>query len=155
MPYGGMPARKAPHFKGSKQRGQFGQQVMDFPLALTPELAECLRDVCREFLAADVSMNRLAGIRRYTSWTKSPYSQESSMELTSEDFISSPAGCGVPSRHRDRSGFPIEGPMMSEKSPRKSMSKKSGKSLKEKRADKKAKSGEHTVIETAFHAKKR
>jgi hypothetical protein len=65
------------------------------------------------------------------------------------------AGCGVPSRHRDRSGFPIEGPMMSDKSPRKSMSKKSGKSLKEKRADKKAKSSEHTVIETAFHAKKR
>jgi hypothetical protein len=51
--------------------------------------------------------------------------------------------------------FPIEGPMMSDKSPRKSMSMKSGKSLKEKRADKKAKSGEHTVIETAFHAKKR
>ena len=51
--------------------------------------------------------------------------------------------------------FPIEGPMMSDKSPRKSMSKKSGKSLKEKRADKKAKSSEHTVIETAFHAKKR
>ncbi|MCW2626924.1 MAG: hypothetical protein JWR48_3646 [Mycobacterium sp.] len=45
--------------------------------------------------------------------------------------------------------------MMSDKSPRKSMSKKSGKSLKEKRADKKAKSSEHTVIETAFHAKKR
>jgi hypothetical protein len=50
---------------------------------------------------------------------------------------------------------PIEAPMMSDKSPRKSMSKKSGKSLKEKRADKKAKSSEHTVIETAFHAKKR
>ena len=31
---------------------------------------------------------------------------------------------------------PIEGPMMSDKSPRKSMSMKSGKSLKEKRADK-------------------
>ena len=50
---------------------------------------------------------------------------------------------------------PNRGPMMSDKSPRKSMSKKSGKSLKEKRADKKAKSSEHTVIETAFHAKKR
>jgi len=35
------------------------------------------------------------------------------------------------------------------------MSKKSGKSLKEKLADKKAKSSEHTVIETTFHAKKR
>jgi hypothetical protein len=45
--------------------------------------------------------------------------------------------------------------MMSDKSPRKSMSMKSGKSLKEKRSDKKAKSSEHTVIETAFHAKKR
>jgi hypothetical protein len=50
---------------------------------------------------------------------------------------------------------PIEGPMMSDKSPRKSMSKKSGQSLKEKRADKTAKSSERTVIETAFHAKKR
>jgi hypothetical protein len=45
--------------------------------------------------------------------------------------------------------------MMSDQSPRKSMSKKSGKSPKEKRADKKAKSSELTVIETAFHAKKR
>jgi hypothetical protein len=35
------------------------------------------------------------------------------------------------------------------------MSKKSGKSLKEKRADKKVKSSEQTVIETAFHARKR
>jgi hypothetical protein len=52
-------------------------------------------------------------------------------------------------------GFPIEGPMMSDKSPRKSMSKKSGKSLKEKRADKKVQSSEHNAIETAFHARKR
>ena len=44
--------------------------------------------------------------------------------------------------------------MMSDKSPRKSISKKSGKSL-QGQADKKAKSSEHTVIETAFHAKKR
>jgi hypothetical protein len=50
---------------------------------------------------------------------------------------------------------PIEGPMMSDKSPRTSVSKKSGQSLKEKRADKKAKSSERTVIEAAFHAKKR
>ena len=39
---------------------------------------------------------------------------------------------------------------MSDKSPRKSMSKKCGKSLKEKRADKKAKASEHTVMEGAF-----
>jgi hypothetical protein len=53
--------------------------------------------------------------------------------------------------------FPIEGPMMSDKSPRQTMSKKSGKSLKEKRADKadkKAHSADHSV-ETAFHGKKR
>ena len=53
--------------------------------------------------------------------------------------------------------FPIEGPMMSDKSPRQAMSKKSGKSLKEKRAvkaDKKAHSADHSV-DAAFHAKKR
>lgn len=46
--------------------------------------------------------------------------------------------------------------MMSDKSPRQAMSKKSGKSLKEKRADKavkKASSAEHS-IETAFRGKK-
>jgi hypothetical protein len=44
---------------------------------------------------------------------------------------------------------------MSDKSPRQSMSKKSGKSLKDKRAEKKAKSSEHVGIENAIHAKKR
>ena len=47
--------------------------------------------------------------------------------------------------------------MMSDKSPRQTMSKKSGKSLKEKRADKadkKSHSADHSV-ETAFHGKKR
>lgn len=47
--------------------------------------------------------------------------------------------------------------MMSDKSPRQSMTKKSGKSLKEKRAakaDKKAHSADHSVDNT-FHAKKR
>ncbi len=44
---------------------------------------------------------------------------------------------------------------MSDKSPRNSLSKKSGKSIKEKRADKKAKTTEKSGIETAIHAKKR
>ena len=44
---------------------------------------------------------------------------------------------------------------MTNKSPQRPAGKKPGKTLKEKRADKKAKSSEHTVIETAFHAKKR
>ena len=44
---------------------------------------------------------------------------------------------------------------MSDKSPRNSMSKKSGKSLKEKRADKKLKSSEQSAIENTVHAKKR
>lgn len=74
------------------------------------------------------------------------------------EVLSDDAGTSWMWRTVEASGpfrFPIEGPMMSDKSPRKSMSKKSGKSLKEKRADKKAKSSEHTIIETAFHAKKR
>ena len=46
---------------------------------------------------------------------------------------------------------------MSDKSPRHSLSKKSGKSIKEKRADKKAKAdGSSTSgIESTLHAKKR
>lgn len=44
---------------------------------------------------------------------------------------------------------------MSDKSPRNALSKKSGKSIKEKRADKRAKSTESTGIETSLHGKKR
>lgn len=44
---------------------------------------------------------------------------------------------------------------MSDKSPRHSLSKKSGKTIKEKRADKKAKSVESSGIETTLHGKKR
>ena len=44
---------------------------------------------------------------------------------------------------------------MSDKSPRNSLSKKSGKSLKEKRADKKAKTTESSGIETTVNGKKR
>jgi hypothetical protein len=46
---------------------------------------------------------------------------------------------GVRSNHRDRPGPQLQGAYMADKSPRQSMSKKSGKSLKEKRADKRAK----------------
>jgi len=44
---------------------------------------------------------------------------------------------------------------MSDKSPRQSLSKKSGKSIKEKRAEKKAKGVDSTGVETTFHPKKR
>ena len=44
---------------------------------------------------------------------------------------------------------------MSDKSPRHSLSKKSAKSIKEKRADKRAKGHESSGIETTLHPKKR
>ncbi|GGB78558.1 hypothetical protein N798_15320 [Knoellia flava TL1] len=44
---------------------------------------------------------------------------------------------------------------MSDKSPRHSLSKKSSKSIKEKRADKRAKATEASGIETTLHGKKR
>ena len=62
---------------------------------------------------------------------------------------------GVWSGERDPSGLPTKGLTMSDKSPRQSPSKKSGKSIKEKRADKRAKEAESTGIETALHGKKR
>ncbi|MEE6163746.1 MULTISPECIES: hypothetical protein [unclassified Mycolicibacterium] len=44
---------------------------------------------------------------------------------------------------------------MADKSPRQSMTKKSGKSLKEKRAAKRAKTTDITVIDNVVHPKKR
>ena len=44
---------------------------------------------------------------------------------------------------------------MADKSPRNSMSKKSGKSIKEKRADKRAKSDHASDVESTLHPKKR
>lgn len=44
---------------------------------------------------------------------------------------------------------------MSDKSPRQAMAKKSGKSLKEKRAEKKAKEDHSSSTETLLHPKKR
>ena len=44
---------------------------------------------------------------------------------------------------------------MSDKSPRQNMSKKSGKSLKQKRADKRAKGSEETFAEKVHPAKKK
>ncbi|WP_255456873.1 MULTISPECIES: hypothetical protein [unclassified Mycolicibacterium] len=43
---------------------------------------------------------------------------------------------------------------MADKSPRHTMSKKSGKSLKEKRADKRAKTTQAPAIDNVLHAKK-
>ena len=48
----------------------------------------------------------------------------------------------------DQSGPDIEGPTMSDKSPRQTMSKKSGKSLKEKRAEKRAKAANAAASQT-------
>jgi hypothetical protein len=44
---------------------------------------------------------------------------------------------------------------MSDKSPRQTMTKKSGKSLKEKRAAKNAKTEQASAIDTTLHPKKR
>jgi hypothetical protein len=44
---------------------------------------------------------------------------------------------------------------MSDKSPRQTMTKKSGKSLKEKRADKRAKASHVSQAEALLHTKKR
>ncbi|WP_272948411.1 hypothetical protein [Ornithinimicrobium sufpigmenti] len=44
---------------------------------------------------------------------------------------------------------------MADKSPRNSLSKKSGKSIKEKRADKRAKTEQASAVESTLHPKKR
>jgi hypothetical protein len=50
----------------------------------------------------------------------------------------------------------MKGPVMADKSPRQTMSKKSGKSLKEKRADKHTKAARRaTSTDALFHDKKR
>jgi hypothetical protein len=51
----------------------------------------------------------------------------------------------------------IEGPTMADKSPRQAMTKKSGKTLKEKRAVKKAKADHRTssAVDDVMHTKKR
>jgi hypothetical protein len=49
----------------------------------------------------------------------------------------------------------MQGQAMADKSPRQSASKKSGKSLKEKRAEKRSKSDTTSGVETQFHGKKR
>lgn len=64
----------------------------------------------------------------------------------------------VRSANRDRPGPQDEkGPVMSDKSPRQAMSKKSGKSLKDKRADKRVKAARDTAssTEALLHNKKR
>jgi len=63
---------------------------------------------------------------------------------------------GVGSGHRDRPGPMIKGAAMSDKSPRQTMAKKSGKSLKEKRAAKHAKAAAKvSSTEALLHDKKR
>ncbi|GAA1246634.1 hypothetical protein GCM10009657_23280 [Oryzihumus leptocrescens] len=64
---------------------------------------------------------------------------------------SGPAYCR---QGRDRAG-PTTEPTMSDKSPRHTMSKKSGKSIKEKRAEKKAKASTETSHEFIAGARKR
>lgn len=62
---------------------------------------------------------------------------------------------GVQSGYRDHSGPLIKGPTLSDKSPRQGMAKKSGKSLKEKRADKRSKSDTTSQTDNLLHGKKR
>jgi hypothetical protein len=63
---------------------------------------------------------------------------------------------GVKSPNRDQQASITKGPTMSDKSPRQAMSKKSGKSLKEKRADKRVNAALRAKsTETLLHDKKR
>jgi hypothetical protein len=55
---------------------------------------------------------------------------------------------------RDRSGPHIKGLAMADKSPRSSMSKKSGKSLKEKRADKRTEGDQASPTDKLLNRKK-
>ncbi|BBX34779.1 hypothetical protein MMAGJ_40610 [Mycolicibacterium mageritense] len=73
---------------------------------------------------------------------------------TDTDIASSPTR-RVRSKDRDHDRPPHhKGPTMADKSPRQSMSKKSGKSLKEKRAVKRAKSAESSSTDNVLHPKK-
>ena len=56
---------------------------------------------------------------------------------------------------RSRSGFLPERSPMSDKSPRQNMSKKSGKSIKEKRAEKRSKGSEETFSDKIHPPKKK
>lgn len=60
----------------------------------------------------------------------------------------------VGSSDRDHPGPQHKGPTMSDKSPRQSMTKKSGKSLKEKRAEKHAKAARTSQAEALFDRKR-
>lgn len=62
---------------------------------------------------------------------------------------------GVGSGNRDRHRPPDQRAAMSDKSPRQTMTKKSGKSLKEKRAAKRAGATEIPQTEAILHSKKR
>lgn len=61
---------------------------------------------------------------------------------------------GVWSGDRDHPGPQFKGPVMSDKSPRSAMTKKSGKSLKEKRADKRTKADNTSATEDAIRKKR-
>ena len=58
-------------------------------------------------------------------------------------------------RDRDQSGPQMNGAAMSDKSPRQTMTKKAGKSLKEKRAEKRAKAEQQSSTDSLLHPKKR
>jgi hypothetical protein len=58
------------------------------------------------------------------------------------------------SGNRDHSGPQFKGPTMSDKSPRSAMSKKAGKSLKEKRAEKRTKADNTSATEDAIRKKR-
>jgi hypothetical protein len=62
---------------------------------------------------------------------------------------------GVHSGNRDQHRPPCQRAPMSDKSPRQTMTKKSGKSLKEKRAAKRTKAAQISQTEALLHTKKR
>ena len=62
---------------------------------------------------------------------------------------------GVDSGNRDQHRPPHQRAAMSDKSPRQTMTKKSGKSLKEKRAEKRAKAAQISPAEALLHTKQR
>ena len=69
--------------------------------------------------------------------------------------VTHPAPSGRSVASRSRPGSPMREHAMGDKSPRQSMTKKAtGKSIKEKRLDKKAKNDHTSQMETVVHAKR-
>ena len=91
-------------------------------------------------MLGEFSGGRLTGPDWLGSPTPSDYTPGPGVFAGAGSAVPPTSADGAYSREdRDRHQAPDEGPRMSDKSPRQGMAKKSGKSLKEKRADKRAK----------------